>query len=403
MWVPLPLDEITLGEPLPVAVWDPRGQLLLAKGAAIRDELHREWLRMHTPVIRREDHDIWRKHYVAALDRAVRRNESLQTIARIARPMQFDEPVAQPDETARPLSERLADLHAALTLLLHQGSHAQDFGGRFVQIDRQLGRWLHQQPDAVLLVLVQMLFNPRLGYSAAHALTCAAVAGLTAQTLGWPAATADALRRAALSMNLGMARLQDELACQAEPLRPEQRQAVHAHPQRSEAILREVGVRDALWLDLVRDHHEIPGGGGYPRGAVEVSEPAQLLRLVDVYVARLSPRLHRPGLPAPRAARDVCLDASGVPTPLGAALVRTLGLYIPGSYVELANGELAVVARRGARATTPLVLAFTGRDGLPRSEPLLRDTAEAAHEVRRSVPAQEVKVRVSVERLLARV
>ncbi|TSE24496.1 3'3'-cGAMP-specific phosphodiesterase 3 [Tepidimonas sediminis] len=402
MLVPLPIDDITLGEPLPVNVWDARGRLLLRKGAVIRDEHHREWLRLHAPMIRREDHETWHFHYTAALDRALRSNRSLEDIAHVGRPMQFEAP-AEVDEDARPLTETLADLHATLTLLLHHGEQAQDFGGRFVRVDQRLQRLLHQRPDDVLFVLVQMLFDRGLGYSASHALTCAAVAELVAQTLQWPTPTREAVRRAALSMNVGMARLHDDLARQDAPLNPQQRSAVHAHPLRGEEILRRVGVSDPLWLGLVRDHHEVAGGGGYPRGLAEVSEPAQLLRLADVYVARLSPRLHRPGLPAQRAARDVCLDASGMPTPLGAALVRTLGLYVPGSYVELAGGELAVVVRRGRRATTPLAFALTGRDGLPRGEPLLRDTADPAHEVRRSVAPHEIKVRLDPGRLLARV
>lgn len=401
MDVPLPIDEITLGEPLPVHVWDARGQLLLRKGDVIRDERHREWLRMHAPMIRREDHETWLFHYTAALDRALRSNRTLDDLAHIARPMQFDEP-AEPDESSRPLGEQLADLHAVLTLLLHQGEQAQDFAGRFVRVDRRLHALLQRRADDVLFVLVQMLFDRALGYSASHALTCASVAELVVQTLQWPAATGDAVRRAALSMNVGMARLHDDLARQDAPLNTQQRRAVHEHPVRGEDILRRVGVSDPLWLELVRDHHEIRGGGGYPRGLAEVSEPAQLLRLVDVYVARLSPRLHRPGLPAQQAARDVCLDASGVPTPLGAAIVRTVGLYVPGSYVELASGELAVVVRRGKRATTPLVLALTGRDGLPRGEPPLRDTADPTYAVRHSIAPEQVRVRVDVDRLLAR-
>ncbi|WP_424858664.1 HD domain-containing phosphohydrolase [Tepidimonas sp. HKU77] len=236
----------------------------------------------------------------------------------------------------------------------------------------------------------------------AEAEDIAVVAELTARTLRWPDATLESLRRAALSMNVGMARLHDDLARQEAPLNPDQRHAVLAHPERGEGLLRRLGVSDALWLALVRDHHEVSGGGGYPHGVTEVAEPAQLLRLVDVYAARLSPRLHRPGLPAPRAARDVCFDASGMPTPLGAALVRTLGLYVPGSYVELASGELAVVARRGRRTTAPLVFALTGRDGLPRGEPPLRDTSEPSYEVRRSVAPHEVRVRLDPNRLLAR-
>lgn len=401
MYVPLPIDEVTLGEPLPVDVWDPHGRLLLRRGNAIRDVHHREWLVMHNPQVRAEDFRHWTFRYTAAIDRALRSDQPLEKIAGVTRPMGFDDTVdIEPD--ARPLEEIWADLHASLTLLLHQGEQAQDFTDRFLRIEQRMRTLLRSRVDDSLFVLAQMLFDRTLGYSASHALMCAVIVRLVAQTLGWDAARQRSLQRAALTMNLGMARLHDDLARQDTPLTPEQRRAVLEHPLRGEATLRRLGVRDALWLELVRDHHEQVGGTGYPHGRVDVPPAVQLLHMTDVYVARISPRRTRAGLPAPRAARDVYLDASGMPTPLGASFVKTLGLYLPGTYVELASGETAVVARRGVRANTPLVFAIVGREGLPRGEPPLRDTADRTYEVRRAVPADDVKVRLQPTRLLAR-
>lgn len=401
MYVPLPIDDITLGEPLPVNVWDPQGQLLLRKGNAIRDERHRQWLLMHNPQVKESEYRAWTYRYTTAIDRALRGNQSLEAIAGVTRPMGFDEPVEiEPD--ARPVDEIWPDLHAGLTLLLHQGEQAQDFVGRFLRLEQRMQMVLRSRVDDSLFVLTQMLFDRGFGYSASHALLCAVIGQLVAQTLGWDDERLQSLQRAALTMNLGMARLHDDLARQEFALNPEQRRIVLEHPLRSEAILRRLGVSDPLWLELVRDHHEQAGGTGYPQGRVAVGEAAQLLRMIDVYVARISPRHTRAGLPSPRAARDVYLDASGVPTPLGAAFIKALGLYLPGTFVELASGEVAVVARRGRRANAPLVFAIVTREGLPRGEPPLRDTAEPAYEVRRAVAPEDVKVRLQPARLLAR-
>lgn len=401
MYVPLPIDDITLGEPLPVNVWDPQGQLLLRKGHTIRDERHRQWLLMHNPQVKEDEYRAWTYRYTTAIDRALRGNQSLEAIAGVTRPMGFDDAVeVEPD--ARPIDEIWADLHAVLTLLLHQGEQVQDFVGRFLRLERRMQALLRSRIDDSLFVLVQMLFDRGMGYSASHALLCAVIGRLVAQTLGWDETRQQSLQRAALTMNLGMARLHDDLARQDAALHPEQRRAVWEHPLRSEAILRRLGVIDAVWLELVRDHHEQAGGTGYPQGRAEVGVAAQLLRMIDVYVARISPRHARSGLPSPRAARDVYLDASGAPTPLGTAFIKALGLYLPGTFVELVNGEVGVVARRGRRANTPLVLAIVTRDGLPRGEPPLRDTSEPAYEIRRAVVPDEVKVRLQPARLLAR-
>jgi len=401
MYVPLPIDDVTLGEPLPVNVWDAQGKLLLRKGNAIRDERHRQWLLMHGPVVKESEFRDWTYRYTTAIDRALRGNQSLESIAGVSRPMGSEERV-EIEADARPLGEIWPDVHAALTLLLHQGAQAQDFVDRFLRLEQRVQALLKSRVDDSLFVLAQMLFDRGFGYGASHALLSAAVVRLVAQMLQWDDAKLRSLQRAALTMNLGMARLHDDLARQQSPLNPEQRRAVQEHPRRGEAILRQLGVQDALWLELVRDHHEQVGGAGYPQGRSTVSEPTQLLRMADIYVARLSPRHARAGLLAPQAARDVYLDASGVPTPLGSAFIRALGLYLPGTYVELASGELGVVARRGRRANTPLVFAITTREGLPRGEPPLRDTTDRAFEVRRGVPADDVKVRLQPAKLLAR-
>jgi len=129
---------------------------------------------------------------------------------------------------------------------------------------------------------------------------------------------------------------------------------------------------------------------------------SHLIGLVDVFVARISPRVSRKGLPSQRAARDAYLAADGQPNPLGAALIKAIGVYIPGSYVRLASEELAVVARRQRRANEPLVFALVGRSGMPLGEPALRDTSEAAYEIKAGVAADEVRVRVNTAKLLAR-
>ena len=127
-----------------------------------------------------------------------------------------------------------------------------------------------------------------------------------------------------------------------------------------------------------------------------------MLALADVFVARISPRASRRSQPAHVAARDAYLTEDGQAAPLGAAFIKTVGVHIPGSYVQLENGELAVVVRRGRRANAPLVFALVGRQGLPLGEPALRDTSEAACEIKAGVAADEVRVRVNPSKLLAR-
>ena len=71
--------------------------------------------------------------------------------------------------------------------------------------------------------------------------------------------------------------------------------------------------------------------------------------------------------------------------------------------MRLANEDVAVVVRRGRRANAPVVFSIIGRHGMPLGEPALRDTTDRLYEVKGSVSADEIKVRVNPKRVFARV
>jgi HD-GYP domain-containing protein (c-di-GMP phosphodiesterase class II) len=400
MYVPFPLEALELNVPVPVNIWDPKGVLLLRKGEVIRNPQHREYLMLHSPMVDEDEHRAWSYRYTAEIDRRLRSNEALTKIAGVTRPMGVETAQAQTELTP---SEAWADMHAILQTLLHQNVASQDFVSRLVQLELRMDNVLRTRVDDSLFVLVQLLFDRSVGYSATHALLSSVICRLVGQTVGLQSGEQASLCRAALTMNIGMARLHDALARQSAPLAEDQRAAILHHPAEGVALLRQLGVGDHLWLELVADHHEDAAGRGYPNGKQVQGVPVQLLRLTDIFVARISPRQARAGLLPQLAARDIYLGDDGQPNPLGAAFVKTLGLYIPGSYVRLSDGEIGVVVRRGRRANAPIVFSIVGRHGMPLGEPALRDTLEREHEVKSSISADDVKVRINVPRLLSRV
>ena len=96
-----------------------------------------------------------------------------------------------------------------------------------------------------------------------------------------------------------------------------------------------------------------------------------------------------------------CLGQDGVPDEVGAALLRATGLYPPGSFVELANGERGIVVARGRRANLPWVASLVAPSGMALGEPALRDTLETRFAVRAAVASTLVKVRPDHRRILA--
>ncbi|KRB98990.1 hypothetical protein ASE11_11760 [Hydrogenophaga sp. Root209] len=400
MYKPLPLESLALNQPVPVNIWDPKGVLLLRKGEPITSEQHRGHLMLHSPMVLAADWQAVSYNYTAALDRMVRSNESLSRIAGVDAmvPVQ-NKPEIREDLTA---TEAWPDIHAALTTLLHQGAEASQFMERMDRLHARSEKLWREQPDGSLLVLVQLLFDPRMHYSATHALLTAGLCALVGPSAGMAVADQQTLSRAALTMNIGMTRAHDDMARQAGALSEQQRATVREHPNRSAAVLRQLGVVDASWLQLVEDHHERPDGQGYPAGKRVSGALQHLLQMADVYVASISPRKSRGGLLSQQVARELYLGADLTPDPLGALFIKNIGFYPPGSYVHLASGEVGVVARRGAKANAPAVFAIVGRQGLPLGEPALRDTTDPAFEVKASLAPGDVKVVVSVAKLLAR-
>lgn len=238
-------------------------------------------------------------------------------------------------------------------------------------------------------------------YSAHHALLCALVCEVCADWLEWPAEEVGSLVRAALTMNLSMSAMQDSLVRQLEPLSADQREHVDGHAEEGAMLLAASGLKNELWIEVVRLHHGGPGVDEAGASSPPALRLARLLRRVDVYTAKLSRRASREAVSPAIAARDTCLDADGQPDTLGAAILRKLGLYPPGSFVKLANGDLGVVVRRGSKAHMPVVAALRRTDGGLHFSPKRRDTAVKRHAIVHGVTASEVRVRLNHRRNLA--
>ena len=103
---------------------------------------------------------------------------------------------------------------------------------------------------------------------------------------------------------------------------------------------------------------------------------------------------------ATAAAKSAYLDENQQPDEAGAAIIKAVGIYPPGSFVRLASEEVAIVLKRGLRASIPVVACVVGINGIPLSKPVVRDTRHKVYEITASAAAHEVKVRLSVENLL---
>lgn len=362
-------SHIKAGASLPFGVRDAEGKLLLAKGQMVPSEQMRE----------------------ALLNRGVFVDlDELRDPSRRG----ADEGMGGEDFFAR-----WEGLQTRLSVLLRAPEDSL-FLPRVRESAGQLIAWAERFPDQVLFVVVQHDHSRHEVYGLVHLLHAAAFCALLSRRLGWTPERQRSLVGAALTMNLSIIDLQGRLASRGGKLAAPQRAAIDRHPDEAVAWLRNAGLDDAEWLAAVAQHHEQPGGGGYPQGLAEPCETAQLLRLVDIFLAKLASRGGRAAMGAPQAAKALYTGSDG--HPFAALLVKEVGLYPPGTLVKLASGEIAVAVRRGATGQTPLVSAVMNRHGDALGSPVRRDTAQAEHAVTGLVGAQALRVKLSANQLYDR-
>ncbi len=271
----------------------------------------------------------------------------------------------------------------------------KDFPAKIIGLCSQLQRACTQDADAALSTI---LLGTAFRYSIRHNVDVAIICELIGQTLELSAEERLSVLAAALTANIAMTALTDVLYAQPDPLSDREKEAIVAHPESGVALLKACGVNDPLWLSCVLHHHRSADGKGYPQGFSEDPPPAaaRMIALADFFCAKISGRSYRPPLSSHKAMQAIFPASDGrFDAGIAELFVKTLGIYLPGTFVSLKNNQIAVVTRRGEKIQSPIVYAVTGKDGMPLPGPVYRDTCLPDYGIVRSIPAKEVVVKVN--------
>lgn len=386
------MSLLHVGRAVPVDIWSNTGQLLLRKGQPVVSELHRDKLEAFNASARPSDAQAWQRAYERMVHQMLRDGVDVLTIAQAGMPAEISE---KDYVIGTPLSGGWLDLQEVLRGILYQGGLAINPLNRLEGIARKLLALLDADTDDSLFCLFQALADDSLGYCATHALLCAVICNLTAHKLGLDAHLRRCLVNAALTMNISMARDQDSLARQTTPLTDWQRTLIREHPERSVAILQTLGWDDPDTLDLVRWHHAPESSEGLLRNL----RLRSILSTADAFVAKMAARKTRPPISPIGAAKSIYLGAEGDAAAVGAAMATVVGFYPPGTYVRLANGNLAVAVQRGAKATTPWVVSVLDKDGMPINRYQARESLEGEYAIASPVSFETVRISINAEKV----
>ncbi|MDP2000923.1 MAG: phosphodiesterase, partial [Rhodoferax sp.] len=263
------------------------------------------------------------------------------------------------------------------------------------QYDRWMTDLLKRDTDMGLYLLFQLASNSPVGYSASHALVSAVLCHLIALELKLPQDERDSLVHAALTMNIAMTQLQDQMAGQLEKPSAEQLAAIKDHAAKGIRLLGGLGVDDPLWLETIALHHDDSAGKGSLRLIPAEQRLARILRVVDRYAAMISPRKSREGRSAMDSARSILGLTTDIVDEVGLVLVGVVGQCPPGTYVRMDDGQVAVVMRRSAQPNRPFVAIVINEAGALVNPPRLHRTATASPGIKSALPPSAVRERLN--------
>ncbi len=325
-------SDISIGKPIPWAAYDGNGALLLNKGYVIQSQHQLDIL----------------------LDRGLYRNkEEGEQAEETTAPVHNEHlsPFTLLDDLASRLRVALSDQHKTGPATDTQ----VDFADRIRRIAKELIALTETSPDACLGAVHLWRCGP---YSIHHMIHAAILSCLIAQRLSFERQQLLTLTAASLTQNLSILELHDQLVHQPGRLNPLQRIKIDSHPVHTRRMLKDRGVNDDKWLDMVYSHHECADGSGYPQklSGNDLLLDSQIIALCDRYAAMISSRSYRKALQAKYALRELFVDKRClVHEKLVLTFIKELGVYPPGSFVKLENGETAVVTNRGEKETWPIV------------------------------------------------
>ncbi|MGR9044152.1 MAG: HD-GYP domain-containing protein [Gammaproteobacteria bacterium] len=342
-------EDLIIGRPLPWPVYGENQQLLLNKGFILGSEKQKEVLLSKGLYRLPTEHDLSEE--------------------------------AEPTELSNYFSgtpfDTLDAIKKSFIAIIDDIQHGRpnDFNKSLLDLAAVVQKLCRENADAALGAL---LLDQEALYTHIHPVLCAILTELLTKRRKIPDQDRMSFIAAALTQNIGLWHEQECLSHQTTPLTDKQHKIIFEHPYRSREMMHDAGIDNEDWLNALLLHHERLDGKGYPQGlsGEAIPESVRILSLADSYSAMILPRQYRDGVFVKQALRDIYRQcSSAVDAELAALLIKEVGIYPPGAFVQLANGEIAIVLRRGLKnANAPLVLSIMSPRGAPYGNPQQRDT-----------------------------
>jgi putative nucleotidyltransferase with HDIG domain len=194
-------------------------------------------------------------------------------------------------------------------------------------------------------------------YTVGHSVRVAMILVLVGHRLGMDKDFLIELGTAGLLHDVGKSKIPSEILFKEGALVQEERQIIERHPVLGAQILLSHRGISKLALTAAWGHHLRPDGRGYPVPTTwgVTDKVTALLHVCDVFEALTAVRPYKGSL-TPRRAYEIMLkDQGGFDQRAFSTFLSAMGLYPPGSRVQLSNGRQGIVVSTGGDIEKPIV------------------------------------------------
>lgn len=249
--------------------------------------------------------------------------------------------------------------------------------------------------DDALLLLTKL--KNKDNYTAEHCLNVSILSAAFGKKLGLLEEEIRTLGLCGLLHDIGKAKVPIGILQKPGGLTPEEYAIMQNHSSWGRDMLMALPRVVHAAVDVAYDHHERLDGKGYPRGLVDFQIPyfAKIVAIVDTYDAITSHRAYNKARSSMEALEIIHRGRGSQFDPdLTREFVQMIGIYPPGSVVELTSGEVAIVIASNPknRRKPKVMLVRDASKRRPAKYRLLdlgktpRDHADEAREITREVP-----------------
>jgi putative nucleotidyltransferase with HDIG domain len=203
-------------------------------------------------------------------------------------------------------------------------------------------------------------------YTAEHSLNVSILSATFARHLGHSEDDIKSIALSGLLHDVGKAKVPNEILNKEGRFTKEEADIMMSHAIHGRNLLMSMTNRDLSAIDVAHCHHERMDGKGYPRKLVASEIPyfAKVIAIADAYDAITSNRCYDKGK-ASMEALDIIYKCKGTQfdTELVLEFIKCIGVYPPGSIVELKTGEVGIVIDTSVEnKLKPRILLLLGQD-----------------------------------------